>query len=150
MHLQVPSINYLWERFTHKAVYMWIKQKSMWASVQQLRKKTRANLWKLPCLLPGTLGKEWEFLTMTPKTTGKNPTTSIMELTLTTRTKKTPSPSPRHAEHRKLHHFLLNVLNGRLYRSTVFLLIEIIQRSSESHDRINNQPLELIYQSPNI
>ena len=46
---------------------------------------------------------------------------------------------------------VLNVLNGRLYEYTVFLLIlKIIQRSSESHDQINNQPLEPIYQSPNI
>ena len=47
--------------------------------------------------------------------------------------------------------FLLNVLNGRLYKYTVFLsILEIIQRSSESHDQILNQPLEPIYQSPNI
>ena len=44
---------------------MQIDTKPSRISVRQLRKKIRANLRSIPCLLPGILGKGWEFLVMT-------------------------------------------------------------------------------------
>ena len=61
----VPTVKDIRDGFKHKAPSLKIDAKPSHLSICQLRKKLRANLRSIPCLLTGILGQGWEFLLMT-------------------------------------------------------------------------------------